>query len=97
MPETGGELLGTANNSDNLGRTRGACAVEFGLEPGGDAGGAPQQHVGPRRRAGVDVVVAYWERLGRAATAGFPRPALPVADRGGVPDDMKSRFHGASA
>jgi hypothetical protein len=27
----------------------------------------------------------------------FLAPPSPVADRGGVPDDMKSRFHGASA
>jgi hypothetical protein len=33
----------------------------------------------------------------RPATPGLLAPPSPVADRGGVPNDMKSRFHGASA
>ena len=75
----------------------GRLRTYLGIAPGVGKTYAMLRDARAQQRAGVDAVVAYWERHGRAATAGFPRPALPVADRGGVPDDMKSRFHGASA
>src|SRR5260370_38313187 len=67
---------------------RGTLRTYLGIAPGVGKTYAMLRDGRARRRGGADVVVAYWERPGRSATAAHPGglevlPPAPAPSRGG--------------